>query len=55
MEKCEEFNEKCKIYDEKKKAVMQAYAAINGLDDTYLAYSHENVIPHWPPALIIGK
>ena len=33
----------------------ESYEAVNGIDESFMAYKHPEVLPHWPPQLIIGK
>jgi hypothetical protein len=53
----EKFEDICKKFAEEEKAQYDAIKETDfiGLRDTWMAYNHPEVIPHFPPQLIIGK
>ena len=54
----EVYDEKCKKFREEEKELMvkmKAEGGFTGLDEDWIGYQSEEVIPHFPPQLIIGK
>ena len=52
------FEEKTMTYmkeEEELMAKLKAEGGFKGLDESWLAYKHPDVMPHFPPSLIIGK
>ena len=41
--------------EEELMAKLKAEGGFKGLDESWLAYKHPDVMPHFPPSLIIGK
>jgi hypothetical protein len=52
-----QYDEICRRFAEEEKAAFESKPenAFVGLSDTWMAYNHEDVIPHFPPQLIVGK
>lgn len=53
----EKFEDICKKFAEEEKTQFEAIKETDfiGFRDTWMAYNHPEVIPHFPPQLIIGK
>ena len=53
-----QFAQKCTVIDQEQEAAMQEndpFDCFKGLDETFMAYTNDAVIKHFPPRYIIGR